>query len=355
MFLDNDVSLLIWIGLISLIATSMNVKKKETVLGQETERYNMFFAIIVFLPIFIFVVFSHLRSDMYQYLTNFYNLNESYSDVIKRFFFIFDKNTNGKGFVLIELLIKQFFGSNEISFRIITTLLQAIPILLIFRKYSENYLLSVFLFIANSFFDGWMMNGIRQFIASCIMLFILPFLVKRKYIPCLLIVLLASTIHQAAIIMFPIVFIVLLRPWDYKAIGLFVAFSVVLSVYISNSGDLMNDEILSNDDGANPLRPIIAAVPIVLAFIKRKEIEAQNNRLINILINIAVINFIINIIAVFTSGVYVGRLPGFTSIYNMILLPYLVTKVYNEKNSKLLTNSMVILYSAYFLIELYIL
>lgn len=353
MFLNNDVSLLIWIGLISLIATSMNVKKKETVLGQETERYNMFFAIIVFLPIFIFVVFSSIRSDMGVYLANFYNLNDSFANAFKNLLDLFGHS--GQGFILIELFIKRLFGSNELAFRIVTTLIQSIPIVIIFRKYSENYLISIFLFISNSFFNGWMMNGIRQFIAASIMMFIIPFLVKNKFLPALLIVLLAVTIHQAAIVMLPIVFISLLKPWNFKSMALFFIFSVVLSIYISNSQGMMDQEILKADDGANPLRAIIAVVPVVLAFIKRKEIETQKNKLINILINISVVNFIINVIAVFTSGIYVGRLPGFTSIYNMILLPYLVTKVYNEKTSKLLTNSMVIFYSAYFLIELYIL
>lgn len=41
----------------------------------------------------------------------------------------------------------------------------------------------------------------------------------KKYIRCILVILLASTIHQTALIMLPIIFIVQGKPWNKKTIA----------------------------------------------------------------------------------------------------------------------------------------
>ena len=43
--------------------------------------------------------------------------------------------------------------------------IQAIILVTIYRKYSTNYLLSIFLFIASTDYLSWMFNGVRQFAA----------------------------------------------------------------------------------------------------------------------------------------------------------------------------------------------
>ena len=49
------------------------------------------------------------------------------------------------------------------------------------------------------------MNGLRQFIAVAIILFALPYVINRKYMKAIFIILLASTIHVTALCMLPII------------------------------------------------------------------------------------------------------------------------------------------------------
>lgn len=345
----SDIWLFFWIGLVALIAaaSSYKIKKQETVLGQQTERYSLFFSAIVFLPIFLFVSIGEIRADIGAYLGIFDSINMSVSDVFREWW-ITDK---GPGFILIEVLIKQVFGNNRVAFRIIVGLIQSIPLLLIYRKYSEDYIFSIFLFIATGCYNGWMMNGLRQFVAACLIFGALPFLLNKKYIPLILVVLAAVSIHQSAMLMVPVLIIVQFKPWSKLAVIAFVVFTIVLFFYIFHS-DWVSEEYLQSAKGSNPLRIAISAIPVVIAFIGRKEIAKSNNLLINICVNMSIVTTLIYFVASFTSGIMTGRLPGYTGIYNFILIPYLSKKVFNETVSKNIKLFFVIFYTAYFIFGL---
>ena len=219
------------------------------------------------------------------------------------------------------------------------------------RCNSEDYALSIFLFVANGYYDGWMMNGVRQFISVCIIFAATPLMLKKKYLPlAIIVVLLAYTIHSSAIMMLAAVILVHFKPWKQLTLCSFVVFTVVLYLYVEHS---LSDDVLSTSNGSNPVRIVISAVPVVLAYVGRKKIEEQNNQLINMCINMAVITMLIYVIATLTSGLLTGRLPIYTSMYNLILLPYLVSNVFNEHDSKVLRTTMIIVYSLYFLLDMF--
>lgn len=339
----SDLWLLLWIGLVAFVAYTAKLKRPETVLGQQTERYSLLFAAVVFLPVFVFTSLGEIRADIGVYLTNFRLLNMSISDV----FATWHNNDKGSGFVLIEVIIKNIFGNNQNAFRIVFGLIQSIPLVLIYRKYSEDYVFSIFLFITSGFYSGWMMNGLRQFVASCIILAALPLLIKRKYIPLIAVILFAISVHRAAVVMIPVFLLVQFKPWSKITIIMLLVLAVVLYFYVGHS-DWMSEETLQSSKGSNPLRIVIAAIPLVMAFIGRKKIAANNNQLINICVNMSAITVIMYIIASMTSGIMTGRLPGFTAIYSLILIPYLSKNVFDEKTSKNIKLFFILFYVAFF-------
>lgn len=343
-----DIFLFVWVLITLLISTSPNLKVTETVLGKQEMRHNMGFAIMIFLPVFLCVVFGDLRGDLGVYVTGYKLLNSSVSDVLANW-----SQYKGGGFELIEVFIKQFFGDNITAFRMIIALIQSIPIVLVYRKYSEDYALSIFLFVANGYYDGWMMNGVRQFLAVCIIFAATPLMLKKKYLPlAVVVVLLAYTVHQSAIMMLAVIILAHFKPWKYLTLCSFVVFTIVLYLYVERS---LSDDLLSSSSGANPVRILISAVPVALAFYGRKKIEEQDNQLINMCINMSVITMLIYVIATLTSGLLTGRLPIYTSMYNLILLPYLVNRVFNEHDSKVLRTTMIIVYSLYFILDMFLL
>ena len=347
MTFQSDIWLLLWIGLVALVAYSAKLKRKETVLGQETERYSLLFASIVFLPVFLFVSVGEIRGDIGAYLDGFDKLSPSLNQVFQNWW-----TDKGPGFTLIEVIIKQIFGNNRDAFRIVFALMQSVPLVLVYRKYSVDYVLSVFLFITMGYYSGWMMNGLRQFLAACIIFAATPLLIKKKIVPTILIILLAMTIHTSAMMMIPIALVVWFEPWKKGILISFIVFVVALFIFV-NTTDMLNEEILKYDDGANPLRIIISAIPVVIAFAGRKKIESANNPLINICVNMSVFTMLTFFVATFTNGVGTGRLPIYTGLFNLILIPYLAKNVFDEKISKNIKLFFVIFYIAYFFYSMF--
>lgn len=347
MTFQSDIWLLLWIGLVALVAYSAKLKRKETVLGQETERYSLLFAVIAFVPVFLFVSIGEIRADVWAYYGSFIKLSSSVADVFQNWW-----NIKGPGYTLIEVFIKDIFGHNFDFYRIIICLIQSIPLVLIFRKYSEDYVMSAFLFIAMGYYSGWMMNGIRQFVAACIIFAATPLLVRRKIIPTLLIILLAMTIHVSAMMMLPIVAVVWFEPWKKGIIVSYLVFVIALFIFVNNT-DMLSEEIKKVDDGANALRILLSAIPCVISFVGRKKIAAENNTLINISVNMSVFTTLTFFVATFTNGIGTGRLPMYTALYNLILIPYLCKSVFNETVSKNIKIFFILFYIAYFFADLY--
>ena len=343
----SDIVLLIWMGIVMVFAKDAQ-KEKVTVLGKEEERYGLLFAVIVFFPLFWFVTTVYARSDMYAYWSGYENFSMSVSDVITNWNAI-DK---GPGFSLVQAIARSIGLHSFQQFRVFITLLYSIPLVLVYWKYSEDYVFSVFLYVATMSYDSWMMNAMRQYLAAMMIFAAVPLLVRKKYILTLLVILAAMTVHSSAIVMIPVLLISQLKPWGKPAIFSFIAFAVVLYFYIGHS-DWMSEESLEQASGSNPLRIIFSAIPAIIAFAGRRKIAQMNDRLINTCINISVITVMMYTVASVTSGIMTGRLPGYTSAFNFILLPFLLNRVFNEKISQNLKTLVTAYYSVYFILDLY--
>lgn len=92
----------------------------------------------------------------------------------------------------------------------ITALIVVYCYLSIIKKYSVNYLFSVFLFITLGVYT-FFFNGLRQGLAMAIFALALPYLLEKRLVPYLLICFLASLFHTTALFMIPFYFLVNLR------------------------------------------------------------------------------------------------------------------------------------------------
>ena len=147
--------------------------------------------------------------------------------------------------------------------------------------------------------------------------------------------------------MIPIVLVVWFEPWKKGILISYIVFVITLFIFVNNT-DMLSEEILKIDDGANPIRIAISAIPVTIAFVGRKKIAADNNPLINICVNMSVFTMLMYFVATFTNGVGTGRLPIYTGLFNLILIPYLATNVFDEKISKNIKLFFILFYTAYF-------
>ena len=348
----------VWLLLVAILFKNIKVYKQQTVCGEVVNRWQFVFALIAFLPVIYFAAFTQPRSDTVLYL-HIYDKIQPTLKYLQNMLL----EGNEKGWAVFQWLIKVIFGNNNQIFRIILVSIHCIPVLFFFRKYSTDYLMSLYLFLAAGNHFAWMMNGIRQYIAVSIIMAAVPLMLKKKYLPLVLIILFASTFHTSALIMLPIVFIAQGEPWNKKTL-FFILLAVIFTYIFSQDTGVLNsmfenthyensiaNAINEGDDGVNPLRVLVYAVPAILAFIGRKKISKCNNQIINLSVNMSIITACIYLIAMVTSGILIGRLTIYTSLFGFVLLPYLIREIFEPKAAKFVNAAMVVLYFLYYYLE----
>lgn len=361
MELTNYWWLLIWIFVGGSIMTMGVSKKQEIILGESVYRWKYAPAMLLILP---YIVWAGYRGNFID--TNAYR--KMFLDAPSSFNSIYSYIINRKGdygFSVFVVILKSIIGNQDILFFLIISLIQAICIMYIFRKYSSNYWISLFLFITSAGYLSWMFNGIRQFLAVCICFMCTGLILRKRYIPLTVLILIASSIHGTAILMIPFIFISYGESWNKKTIIL-ILLSLMAVVFVDSFTNIIElatngtqyegtvkNEIWLNDNGTNPLRVLVASVPTILAFIWRNRIREINNDLINLCVNMSIISTSIYIISMFTSGVLIGRLPIYTLLYSYILLPWELDNLFSKEIRRIIMFAMILLYIIYFYYQMH--
>lgn len=349
----------VWLAGWLVLSNMTNFTIIENVNGKYERRWGIAAAFLVFLPIFWIACMGTPRSDTWLYISSFERFPTEWSDGLEKIL----QAESGQAYDILQLLIKKIFGNNVVVFRIILALIHSIPLVMVFRKYSESYLMSIFLFVATACHTGWMMNGIRQFIAVVIILAATPLMIQRRLGVVALIVLFASTFHFSALLMLPVIFIVQGRAWNKKTIFYIVV--ALLAMYVFDNytgvmdfmlqgteyeGAVQNWQALG-DDGTNPIRVFVHAIPMLLALLGRNHIKYENDIMLNICVNMSIVTTGLYLISMVTSGIMVGRLPIYTSLYNLILLPNLIPKMFTESSNRMIRLMMIVFYLIFYMVE----
>lgn len=358
----------VFLAVMGLIYVQQKNKTKNLVEGQTTEfgedyRSSWVFSILVFLPLILIAGFrewsiGNYFTDSGAYITSY---NSSPSS-LKEAFELWDWDSRAPGFYLFTAFIKQIFGPDYRAFFMIIAIICGLCVATTYKRYSDNIVLCAFLFFASSDFISWMTNGIRQFLAVSVLLLAFPLLQKRKYIPFLLIVFLMFTIHKSSLIVIPLYFASLGKPFNKRTISVLIAVLAAI-IFVGRFTNLLDDSLqgtvysnmvseFEGDNGTNIVRALVYSVPAFLAVINRKKIDDTTPEIIRISINMSLFTAGLYFLSVFMSGIYMGRLPIYCSLFNYILLPWQIKKLYKEEMQKSLFLLMIVLYFAFFVYQM---
>lgn len=352
MTLTNYWWLLIWLFLGGAIFGNMP-KQREIIGNRVVERWRPMAAVLMVLPYIIWAGFRDGVGDTWNYRAAFNRASSNPADIPA----LFIGGTKDPGFRALEILIKFFIGDHyEICFLIVAAF-QMLSMVYVFRKYATNYWICIFLFVASAGYMSWMMNGVRQFVAVTIVFACFDWLIERKYVPLIVAILIASTMHQSVLIMIPVVFIVQGKAWNIKTI-LMLGITMVVVLFIDRFLPIMNDFLQNtqydnalsdlNDDGTNAIRVLVHSIPALISLVGIKYVRAADNPVMNVCVNCSIVTMAIYLVSMVTSGIYIGRLPIYTTLYSYIALPWLIDLIFDEKSARLVTYIMVIMYCAFF-------
>ena len=232
---------------------------------------------------------------------------------------------------------------------------------IILRYFKEHNSETAIITCASTDYISWMFNGMRQFLAVTITFIGIKFILDKKYVKAIILILIASLMHQSALLMIPFIFIVQGKAWNKKTLLFILAvIAVVASVgQFTNVLDSMLAEtqyknVVSdwqswNDNGTNALRVLVYAVPSVLSLIGLRFIRNEDDKVINLCTNMSIVSVGFYIVSMFTSGIFIGRLPIYFSLYSYILLPWEIDHMFTKRSARLIYVVMVVGYLGFYL------
>jgi transmembrane protein EpsG len=353
---------LIWLFVAGGILMYTFPEKQERLLGRTVRRWDYLPAIILVLPLTLWAGFRGDVADTYLYRKLFMEESRGLMNIPE----ILLSDGKDKGFTALTIFLKYFIGNSDKLYFTIFAVFQMACMCYVFRKYSSDFWISVFLFVASTDYASWMFNGMRQFIAVCLIFSCFDWIVQKKYVRVILVILLASLIHGSALLMIPIIFVVQGKPWNMRTILMLIGtavvvlfidrFTPILSTMLEDTqyDGVMENEICVVDDGTNIIRVLVYSVPMIFALIGKPYIDYANDPALNICVNCSIVTTALYAVSTVTSGVYIGRLPIYTSLMGYISLPWLINHMFNRESSRLVKVVMVVLYIAFYCYQTFI-
>lgn len=141
------------------------------------------------------------------------------------------------GYSLLNYAVGLFTPDVRVFMALVSVLMTVLVAVLAY-KYSPIPWMAMYIYASFGFF-GNSLSFIRQSIAIAIFLFAVPFLMKRKFLPYALIILLAALFHKSILIMILVYFIAFL-PVNWKSLtvyavgtGIIMAFSWPILIFVT--------------------------------------------------------------------------------------------------------------------------
>lgn len=355
--------ILVWLLFAGIFSNVAGMHRKERVLGRVERRATWVYVVMLMLPI---VVMAGTRNkyfgDTYNYYVGFQSIPQNSSGRME----YLDAVQKDKGFYALGVLLNVILGGNARVYLIILAIIQAMCLAKTYRRYSDDFWLAAFVFVASTDIYSWMFNGIRQFMAVCIVFAASGFLFRKKLVLFSLMVAFASLFHQSALLMIPIAFIVQGKAWNWKTLVV-IFFSVLAIAFVgtftSLLGSALEDTQYRNvvsdwqsweDDGTNPLRVLVYSVPTIIALLGRRRIRQSDDRVVHICCNLSIVSTALYAISMATSGIFIGRLPIYCSLYaNGILLPWELKHMFNRETGKAIRLLAIACYLAFYYFQIH--
>ena len=355
-------SMILWVALIYFVYSMGH--KEEVMLADYNiqqgirKKVPLAYAIVVFGYFIFWIGMRKHIADTSVYIEGFNRLSSNFVVAWASI----DWDNKGPGWQIFNVIFKCFISDNYTWWLMTIAIISGVCIMVVIRKYSCSFFYSTFLFLTLLTFT-WMMNGMRQFVCVAVLFLCCDWIKDGKFIRFIIAVLLMSTFHMSALLMIPIYFVARCKPWD-KKIGLFIIGIILICIFaepffkgvdsaLSGTAYAGATGQFEEDDGVNPLRVLFYAIPPVIAFIFKQKLELyyEKNPIIPICVNMSLITAALYLVGVFTSGILIGRLPIYSEVYDLILIPYLLHCCFEKDTRKIVT----IVYSLVLLLFFYLL
>lgn len=339
---------ILWINLAIVFIFSLFAryfsKPAPISISMHLNRPNMIFS---FGALMTLILVSGLRSnigDTYFY-KHAYEVNNFSWDQIS--------DQENIGFWLLQKALKNLSEDPQILIftgAIITNVL----IIFTFYKYSRMFELSTFVYITGGLYIV-SMNGIRQVMTAAIIFTATKYLIQGNWFKYILVVSFASTLHESALILIPIYFIVRYKAWS-KATFILLSLAILIVIGFDQFSSILFSTIKDTqyghyqgfqEGGANVIRVVVYAVPLIIAYFGREKLRGIFPES-DYIVNMALIGLVFMIIS--TQNWIFARFSIYFNLYQLILVSWIV-KLFREKEQRFVYYGILVCYFLFYYYE----
>lgn len=91
-----------------------------------------------------------------------------------------------------------------------------------------------------------------------------------------------------------------------------------------------------------------------MAFLFRRQIKAMNIPIINLAVNMSVAAMGAYVVSSFSSGIFIGRVPIYFSLFNYILLPWMIDRFFEKSSAKVIYLALITCYMGFYYYQMHV-
>ena len=294
------------------------------------KKIDLCYLVITFLVLFVLHAFKNPWTllDTPAYVEGFVEASETdWSILISEGFKLRDLKAE-PGWVIMNKLLSMISSDSLILF-LVTSFVILLGYFYAIKNYSNIVWLGVILFLLICFTRSLFV--LRQFLAMAITLFACKYVVERKPIPFLLLLTLAFTMHQTAIIFLPVYLLYGIKnnkTLTYVLVGGGIFLMLAMGIFLRGSLSYLNgyETYVDNAylDGANYTTPIIMWATFAFRFLIMKQdcLEKGTNRLLTIILLCGAILSMAGI-----GFAPTGRLGWYFTMPLCVIIPHTISQI----------------------------
>ena len=108
------------------------------------------------------------------------------------------------------------------------------------------------------------------------------------------------------------------------------------------------------DDGTNPIRVLVYAIPTILSIVGYRQIKEADDPVISFACNMGIMSTLLYCISTVTSGIFIGRLPIYCSLYATgILLPWELDNLFTKESTRIIWLGTIVGFLAFYYYQMH--
>lgn len=314
----------------------------------------------VYIVIFsiLLIVITGLRADtvgkdtmMYHQLYDITRSASSFSSAVQAW----QNKSIEVGFLFLEFLLGRIVDFHLAS--LIFAAISIVPVMILIYRYSENYWLSLFVYLAFGMYV-FTFAGVRQSLAMGICCIAFLFAIENKFIKYIIAIVLAVFIHKSAVIFFPVYWLIRIKHneksirWFF--IGTVVSFGLRSTLY--KVLNLFSRNVYESTGNAGGIKLYLFILgTLVLSYFVSKYFSSGNSATADMRLeqngNPSIFNMVVFCALLWpitSANAVVFRLYYYYFLFLVLFIPNFISSI-SYKGSRMITLGVYLFVGCYFL------